>query len=119
MKYLMKSVCFLFVLTAFVPLSYAQSGNDEIPGNIQLLQADDFGGDHDHDQGLSDAEIRSIVEKSIGDQVFSGNAATVTTTVPGQDDSEVKKTFRYQKKKGAFDRSELPPRTFNNIPYPY
>jgi len=108
MKICIRLLSFLFVLTAFIPAVYAQ---DSIVQNSN--------------GGISQEQMNQAVNdyfKNYPYPVAGGYGAPVVGSIPGTEEetAEGGKAYRYDKKKGGpFYGVELPPRSFNNITYPY
>lgn len=109
MKKFFGCLCMGLALAGFAPVAYSQTSEGQ------------FAGDN--------AQVRQLVDQALKDRFSAGDqdAAIVSSdgqvtglsgTLTGEDDKKDVK-YRYEKRKGAFQKEELPARTFNNIPYPY
>lgn len=107
MKNFIGSFCLVLAVAAFVPMAHAQQG-----------QLDS-----------TDGEVRRLVDQALRDRFSAGDQDAAIISQDGQvtglsgaltgEEEEKKVRYKYDKKKGIFEEAELPPRTFNNIPYPY
>lgn len=82
----------------------------------------------DSQQPVSNTDIQHAVDQALRSKFSAGdpdatvvdaNGNVVPASSANGDKQEVKKVYRYNKKKGFFDGVPMPKRTFNNIQYPY